>query len=105
MSKTLKYILIGLIAMILVVIAVIVYRMFFQFSASEIKTYINDEAVKYKDQAAAFEIINDAVEYILGSHNLTQQVLRSARATNTDKEQELVNAAIMQCKLFNYLPK
>lgn len=104
MSNNLKYILIGLIALITVVVGIVIYRMFFQFSASDIKEYANDEAVKYKDRDAAYQIIMDAVEHILSSHNLTQQVLRSARSTGTDKEQELVAAAIQQCKLFNYIP-
>ncbi len=104
MNNNLKYILIGLVAVIAVVLGIVIYRMFFQFDSKEISEYANDEAVKYKDRDAAYSLIMDGVEYILGSHNLTQQVLRSARATGTDKEQELVTAAIQQCKLFNYIP-
>lgn len=105
MAKNLKYIIIALVVIILAAVAVILYRMFFQFNQKEIRIYANDEAVKYKDQAGVYNLIMDGVEYILSSHNLTQQVLKTARATGTDKEQELVNAAIMQAKNFNYLPK
>lgn len=104
LPKFLKYTLLVLGVILIAVIAVIVYRLFFQFSAKDINEYINEEAVKYQDKEAACKIIKDGVEYILSSHNLTQQVLKSAKTTNTDKEQELVNAAVNQCKAFNYLP-
>lgn len=103
MSRALKYILFGLVAMVFVAIVAILYRMFLQFNQKEIKVYVKEQADRYKDKAAAYRIILDGVEFILSSHNLTQQVLRSARATNTDKEQELVNAAINQCIAFKYL--
>lgn len=103
MSKSLKYILIGLVAIIFVVVCVIIYRMFFQFSAKDIKAYVNDAASKYKDKEAVYMIIMDGVEHILGSHNLTQQVLKTAKATGIDKEQELVSVAVQQCKAYGYL--
>lgn len=104
LPKFLKYTLLILGVILIAVIAVIIYRLFFQFSAKDINEYINEEAAKYQDKEAAYKIIKDGVEYILGSHNLTQQVLKSAKVTKTDKEQELVNAAVNQCKAFNYLP-
>ena len=103
-NKSLKYILIALGVLILGVIAFVIYRMFFQFSAKDVKAYVNDEAIKYTgSEKEAYEIIMDGVEYILSSNNLTQQVIKSARASKIEKEQELVHAAIMQCKAFNYL--
>lgn len=103
MSTTLKYTVFALIALVTVAIAAIVYRMYLQFNQSEVRIYVREQADRYKDKAAAYRIIMDGVEYILSSHNLTQQVLRSARATGTDKEQELVNAALNQCVAFKYL--
>lgn len=103
-NKSLKYMLIVLGVLIISVTAFIVYRMFFQFNSKDIKEYIKDEAIKYKgSEKEAYEIINDGVEYILSSHNLTQQVLKSAKISKIDKEQELVHAAVMQCVAFNYL--
>lgn len=104
MSTALKYTLMALVALVTVAIAAIAYRMYLQFNQQEIRVYVREQAARYKDQAAAYRIIMDGVEYLLGSHNLTQQVLRSSRATGTDKEQELVNAAINQCIAFKYLP-
>lgn len=103
MSKSLKYIAIGLVAIIAVVVFIIIYRMFFQFSAKDIKAYANDAASKYKNKEAAFAVIMDGVEHILSSHNLTQQVLKTAKATGIDQEQELVAAAVQQCKAYSYL--
>jgi hypothetical protein len=106
MSTNLKYILITLTVLVFGAVAMIIYRMFFQFNEKEIHTYIMEESAKYgKDSAAVASIIAEGVEYILSSHNLTQQVLRSARGSNTDPEQELVNAAINQCIAFNYLKR
>lgn len=104
MSKSLKIIMISLVALVAAVIGVIIYRMFFQFDMKEVAVYVDEEAAKYgpKKRDAAC-IIMDGVEHILSSHNLCQQVLRSARATGTDREQELVSAAINQCKSFRYL--
>ena len=102
-SKALKYITIGLVALIIVVVCVVIYRMFFQFSGKDIKAYATDAASKYKDKDAAFKIIMDGVNHVLSSHNLTQQVLRTAKATGIDKDQELVSVAVQQCKTFGYL--
>lgn len=104
MSKSLKFIIIALVALIGAAITIIIYRMFFQFDMKEVAVYVDEEAAKYgPKKLAAAAIIMDGVEHILSSHNLCQQVLRSARATGTDKEQELVSAAINQCKAFRYL--
>jgi hypothetical protein len=103
MSNTLKYILIGLVILIGATVAVVIYRMFFEFKSELIKQYAMAEAVKYKDKDAAYALILDGVEYILGSHNLTQQVLKTATANQSGKEQELVHAAIMQCRSLDYI--
>lgn len=104
MTKQFRNILILITALVTIVVALVIYRMFFQFNWKEIQGYIREEAAKYSDPRAAAEIITEGVENILSSHNLTQQALASARATKTDKEQELVNAAINQCISYNYLP-
>ena len=61
MSTNLKYIVWVLVALIAVVVMFIIYRMFLQFSAKDIKAYANDAAVKYKNKEAAFAIIMDGV--------------------------------------------
>ena len=104
MSKYFKYILLIVSLVIVALIGCIIYRMFFQFDMNEIKIYAREEADKYKDKASVYTIIMEGVEHVLSSHNLTQQVIRFSRSTNTDVEQELVNMAINQCVANKYLP-
>ena len=73
MTKTVKYILITLIVLILGTVAVIIYRMFFEFNSAKIKEYASKEAAKYKESPEVYSLIMDGVEYILASHNLTNQ--------------------------------
>ena len=56
MSKTLKFALIGIVVLVLGVIAVITYRMFFQFNSSFVKQYAQEEAAKYANKEAAYNI-------------------------------------------------
>lgn len=99
-----KLLMYGLIILLLVVIMIAVYRYFFQFNNKLVKEYIKDEADKYADPKAVTDIITDGVKHILASQSLTNQVLRDAKNSGTEKEQELVYASVMQCKLYNYLP-
>lgn len=100
----LKTAIIALIIIGIILICVAMYRMFWQFNDNDVKTYIDEEASKFgEDKANAAAIIKDGVQYILNSHNLTQQVLKSAKASNTPKELELVQAAAKQCRAFGYI--
>lgn len=105
MSTALKYIIIVLISIVMVVIAFVVYRIFFQFNENEIKIYAQEEASKYKDKAGVYSIILEGVQNVLQSHSQSQQLLTVASRTGTDKEQLLVQAAIGQARAFGYLPK
>lgn len=105
MSTQLRYILIALTVIVFGAIAWTLYRMFWQFDQKRINDYISDEAKKYKDTAGVTQILREGVQHILASHTLTQQVLSTAKATNTDKENILVHAAINQCVSNGYLPK
>ena len=99
-----KLLIYALIILLLVVIMIAVYRYFFQFNNKLVKEYIADEANKYKNTKEVNQLITDGVKHILKSSNLTKQVLADAKNSGTEKEQELVYAAVMQCKLYNYLP-
>lgn len=100
----LKTAVIALIFVGVILLFVAMYRMFWQFKDSEVKTYIDEEASKFgADKAKVAAILKDGVEYILSSHNLTQQVIKSASASNTPKELELVQAAAKQCRAFGYI--
>lgn len=100
---TQKNLLIAITLFVVVLLAVIFYRMFMQFNGKDVAIYIEEAAKAYDDKAMASKIILDGVEHILSSHNLTQQVIKSSKASKTPKEQELVHAALMQAKAFGYL--
>lgn len=103
-SKKGKYLIYGLIVLLLVIVFIAVYRYYFQFNNTKVKKYIADEAVKYNDSKGVTTEITAGVKYILDSNNLTNQVLASAKNNGTEKEMELVHSAVMQCKAYNYLP-
>lgn len=99
-----KNILIAIVLFFTVLICFVVYRMFFQFNSKDISIYIDEEASKYKDdKAKVYGLIQDGVEHILSSHNLTQQVLKTGKGSNIPIEQVLVHAAIMQCQTNGYI--
>jgi hypothetical protein len=99
---TQKNLLIAIVLLIGVAACIIVYRLM-QFKSKDVAVYIDEAASQYPDKEIAFKLIQDGVEHILASHNLSQQVLKSAAASKVPKEQELVHAALMQCKSFGYL--
>jgi hypothetical protein len=105
MSANLKYIIVGLSVLILAVIAFVVYRMFFEFNLKAVQDYVKAEAAKYPagSQADVYNTIMEGCQYILSNHSLTNQVLTVAKAAGINKEQELVFAAVNQCKAFNYI--
>lgn len=104
MSTNLKYIIIGLFVLIVGIIAMVIYRMFFQFDSKEIEIYAAEEAEKYgANKGTVKALILEGVQHVLSSHTLTQQVLTASRRTGTDKEQLLVQAAIAQCNAYSYL--
>lgn len=104
MSANLKYILIALVALVVGTIAVIMYRMFWQFDQKDIHIYAKEEAAKYKDPSGVYAIILEGVNHVLASHSYSNQILTTAKKTGTDKEQLLVQAAVNQCIAFGYLP-
>lgn len=88
----------------IVLLCVAMYRMFWQFNDKDVKTYIEEEAAKYGDQKDKVSaIIKDGVEHILSSHNLTQQVIKTAKGSGTPPEMELVHAAAKQCRAYGYI--
>lgn len=100
---TTKNLVIAMVLFFAVLITVIAYRMFFQFNSKDVAIYIDEAASPYEDKEKAFKLIQDGVEHILSSHNLTQQVLTISKANKTPKEQELVHAAVLQCVANGYL--
>lgn len=104
MTKKQKIALYAVAILLLAAIAMIVYRMFFQFKNSNVNQFVQAEASKYtSNPVKAANLISDSVSHILNSRSLTKQVLDYSSATGVQKEQVLVTAAVMQCKAYGYL--
>ena len=103
LSKSQKNIALILLALLLVVVVMFVYRVFFEFNNKKVRSYIQQEANKYPDPVAAYKVINDAVMFVLTDRNLTSQVREIAAEAKMDKERILVDSAINQCKAFGYI--
>jgi len=105
---TLKNAVIGLIIVFMVLLFAVVYRMFLQFNSKDVAIYIDEEASKYVDPTAkawVTKILHDGVEDILSSHYRTQQVISVAKESNLPKEQELVQAALLNAQNLGYIQK
>lgn len=103
MNKKVKIILGALALTAFAVICLTVYRVFFEFKNSKVRSYIQAEASQYADKEAAYKIIHEAVQHILKSSDLTNQVRTYADAGKLERERVLVDTAILQCKKYNYL--
>jgi hypothetical protein len=88
---------------LLILIAYIAYRIWWEFDNTAVQSYINQESAKYQNPASAAVLINDSVKNILESRTLTKQVKDFAANNNMTKEQALVTAAIAEAKNFGYL--
>lgn len=89
-----------LILLIIILMAFIAYRLWFEFDNKTIQGYINQEAAKYQDPTGTAVIINDSVKDILNNRNLVRQVKDFAKLSNITLEQALVSAAIAEAKTF-----
>lgn len=105
MSTLIKLIFTVIIISAIVAFITGIYRKEFQFNDQDVKDYINEEAEIYPldRQAAVYKTIKDGVMHILSDKQLTKQVLTAAKDNGTNREQELVHAAIMQAKSYGYL--
>jgi hypothetical protein len=82
-----------------------IYKMYFRFNTQDVKDYIREAALKYKesDRLAAELIIKDGVKEILNSTYRSNQIKRIARLNGTPAELELVNAAVLDAQFYNAL--
>lgn len=102
-SKNGKIIMYTLAVLLLVVIAYVVYKIFFQFDNATVQTEVTTASNSYATPASAVIIINDAIKHIMASTYLTQEVLDYATVSGIPKEQVLVNAAVAQATNMGYL--
>lgn len=104
-SKTGGYILTGICLLLVVGLVYIVWKVWFQFKDSLVKKYIDIEVSKYAgdQQITARKIITEGCHNILMSRSLTKQVTDTASDSGTERELELVHAAVKQATVYGYL--
>jgi 3-methyladenine DNA glycosylase AlkD len=103
MEKKLKYAIYGVLALIVVIAALYVYRLFFMFDKKRVKSYAEEAAKTFGDPNAAYLAITEMVQSILKSQDETAAVRALALAEKIDKEQKLVNTALYKCYSLGFL--
>jgi hypothetical protein len=104
MSKKLKYAIIALVCLIFLLVAFVVYRMYFLFNRTKVKDYATAIANSYgASPDKVYQLLIESCEYIKKSSDLVAQVKLSAEIEGIDREEALVNAALNQCISLGYL--
>ena len=103
MNKKVKIVLIVLASALAVVIVATVWRLFFEFKNSDVKSFIASEAAKSDNPTQVTKIIHDGVMHILSNYYLTKAVTDYCSATGISKEQALVTSAVLDATNKGYL--
>jgi hypothetical protein len=103
MSRTTKIALIAFFILLFILLMLWIYKNYFEFNNQLINSYMEREASRYSESAEAKKFIQEGVESILKNKDYVDQVKLYAKKTGLDKEKVLVDAAIAQCKSFQYL--
>jgi hypothetical protein len=96
-SKPLKIAILIICAIISIILAYYVYRMFFLFSKKKTNDFITAEAEKTNDPDKSFKMITEGVEFIKQSPDLVNQVKLLAEIDVISKEEALVKTAVKNC--------
>ena len=102
-NKTIKISIIIILAIVTVLVAMAVYRMFFMFKRKKIKEYVTAYANETADPNNAFRLIMESCELILKSQDLCKSVCISAQIDGIEKENALVMAAVNNCYSLGFL--
>lgn len=106
MSKALKITIIAIVAIVLVLVIATVYRMMIKFNRKKVKAYAEDAAAKYTlAPNIGYRLIIENTELILKSQDLCKAVEITADCEGIEKEQALVNAALMNCFKMGFIPE
>lgn len=105
MKAPVKYLCIGLIAIVSVLLAVVVYRMFFMFKRSKVKAFAVEEANLTESPDVVYQLLIEGCENILKSQDLTKQVKLSAQAEGIEIEKALVLTALNNCYSSGFIAK
>lgn len=103
MSRTQKIAIIAFFIILFILLMVWIYKNYFEFNNQLINSYMERESSRYTDSSEAKKFIQEGVESILKNKDHIDQVKLYAKQTGLDKEKVLVDAALAQCKSFQYL--
>lgn len=105
MKNSTKYLIVGLIAIVLILLAVVVYRMFFMFKRSKVKAYATEQANLTGNPDVVYQMLIEGCENILKSQDLTKQVKLSAQVEGIEIEKALVLTALNNCYSSGFIAK
>lgn len=92
-----KYVVGAIMAVILLLLVAVVYRMYFMFNRAKVEAWATAVANQTASPNIAYRIIIEGCENILKSQDLTAQVKLLAEADGIEKEQALVLTALNNC--------
>lgn len=104
-SGKLKYITIGVIALVALLVFMVVYRMYLKFSRKKISAYAEAIAATTAAPNLAYQLLIEECEYILKSQDKTKQVEILAQIDGIDKERALVLTALNNCYASGFIDK
>src|ERR1035437_10081915 len=85
---------VALIAVVVVMAAIFIYRVFFFFNAAKVEAYAKEEADKTGDPNNAYKLLIEGCEHIAKSMDLTAQIKTLAVIDKIEVERALVNTAL-----------
>lgn len=97
MTKPIKYALIAIVMLVGVIAFIFLRRLFFTFNSDKVKAYMTMFANNTADPNRAYELLNETVQSIKKSQDMTRCVLINAEIDQIEPELSLVNTALNQC--------
>ncbi len=98
-----KIAILAILALILAITAMFIYRMFFTFDNKKVKAMAEAEANNTGNPKGAFALLNESIQMILKSQDLTHSVKVLAEVSGISKEKALVLTALNNCYSLGFI--
>jgi len=105
MKNSTKYLIVGLIAIVSILLALVVYRMFFMFKSAKVKAFATEQANLTASPDVVYQLLIEGCENILKSQDLTKQVKLFAQVEGIEIEEALVLTALNSCYSLGFIAK
>ncbi len=96
-EKVIQFSGIAVLAIVLLIVSVIIYRLYFMFDSKKLAQYISDCASVSSDQATAKKLISESVDKILMSGDSIAQAKMLAEIDNIEPEKAIALMALENC--------